>query len=237
MRSGGLWERGARDLWRISLSDLLHFSAAACSDLESGHSGRASSGDDCHRLQLITINGIDYHLTPITNFQNTSHCAPFRNIWHGWGWKHDSEEVKSGFKPSIRGGTLPCFSHTVDLNLSPVVFNQNVWPGKISIHIKQNQMWYLNLDSSLPMWAPPWEAYIWIQTSPRIVGNHTTTEVKSGFKPLWNQVSFRSLFGLTADICEIWLFQNIWPVSLWMCRWSCFGLDGLDGWAGLSWVS
>ena len=237
MRSGGLWERGARDLWRISLSDLLHFSAAACSDLESGTQAEpvlATIAIDCNWLPLMVLI-IIWLLSQIFKIRHI--VAPFRNIWHGWGWKHDSEEVKSGFKPSIRGGTLPCFSHTVDLNLSPVVFNQNVWPGKISIHIKQNQMWYLNLDSSLPMWAPPWEAYIWIQTSPRIVGNHTTTEVKSGFKPLWNQVSFRSLFGLTADICEIWLFQNIWPVSLWTCRWSCFGLDGLDGWAGLSWVS
>jgi len=144
------------------------------------------------------------------------------------------ERNESEFKPLK---AMHCKAH-IQIHDQPNVYqkdqaNIKIWEQPEHRH----RMWYLNLDSSLPMWAPPWEAYIWIQTSPRIVGNHTTTEVKSGFKPLWNQVSFRSLFGLTADICEIWLFQNIWPVSLWTCRWSCFGLDGLDGWAGLSWVS
>ena len=103
------------------------------------------------------------------------------------------ERNESEFKPLK---AMHCKAH-IQIHDQPNVHqkdqaNIKIWEQPEHRH----RMWYLNLDSSLPMWAPSWEAYIWIQTSPRIVGNHTTTEVKSGFKPLWNQVSFRSHKGI-----------------------------------------
>ena len=110
------------------------------------------------------------------------------------------ERNESEFKPLK---AMHCKAH-IQIHDQPNVHqkdqaNIKIWEQPEHRH----RMWYLNLDSSLPMWAPPWEAYIWIQTSPRIVGNHTTTEVKSEFKPLWNQVSFRSLMMMVVMVVVV----------------------------------